>query len=146
IGAYTEAVLNYADVAVAPVPAGAFALQGLGEIQTAWQDVREGGGKLVVAVNQWDRRTAATNEAMEAAFKELTVPVCKSRIPRSEAINQAGLGYELVFDVSPQAPGVEELRALSVELAAHAGLKASAFRPGAAELVERPAVRGARRL
>jgi chromosome partitioning protein len=146
IGAFTEAVLNFADVAVAPVPAGAFALQGLGEIQTAWQDVREGGGKLVVVVNQWDKRTAATNEAMEAALSDLTVPVCKARIPRSEAINQAGLGYELVFDVSPQAPGVKELRALGTELAAHAGLKSSAFRPTTAELVERIAARAARSL
>ena len=31
IGAFTEAVLNFADVVVAPVPAGAFALQGLSE-------------------------------------------------------------------------------------------------------------------
>ncbi|NOK20589.1 ParA family protein [Corallococcus carmarthensis] len=123
IGAFTEAVLCFADVVVAPVPTGAFALQGLGEIETAWRDVREQGGQLVAAVNLWDRRTPATNEAMEEALKDVTVPVLKARIPRSESINQAGLGYEVVFDVSPNAAGAEELRAMARELAKLAGLR-----------------------
>jgi chromosome partitioning protein len=123
LGAYTEAVLHHADVVVAPVPTGAFALQGLGEIETAWRDVREEGGQLVAVVNLWDRRTTATNDAMDAALKESTVPVLRARIPRSEAINQAGLGYEVVFDTSPSAPGVEELRELAKELGRRAGLR-----------------------
>lgn len=123
LGAYTEAVLHFADVVVAPVPTGAFALQGLGEIENAWRDTREEGGQLVAVVNLWDRRTTATNDAMDAALKESTVPVLRARIPRSEAINQAGLGYEVVFDTSPSAPGVEELRELSKELARRAGLR-----------------------
>ncbi|WAS83368.1 MULTISPECIES: ParA family protein [unclassified Corallococcus] len=123
IGAFTEAVLACADVVVAPVPTGAFALQGLGEIETAWRDVREEGGQLVAAVNLWDRRTPATNVAMEEALKDVTVPVLKARIPRSEAINQAGLGYEVVFDMSPSAAGAEELRAMARELAKLAGLR-----------------------
>jgi chromosome partitioning protein len=123
LGAYTEAVLHQADVVVAPVPTGAFALQGLGEIETAWKDVREGGGELVAVVNLWDRRTKATNDAMDGALQESTVPVLPMRIPRSEAINQAGLGYEVVFDTSPGAPGVEELRALAAELGRRAGLR-----------------------
>jgi chromosome partitioning protein len=74
-------------------------------------------------VNLWDRRTTATNDAMDAALKVSTVPVLRARIPRSEAINQAGLGYEVVFDTSPSAPGVEELRELAKELARRAGLR-----------------------
>lgn len=123
LGAYTEAVLHHADVVVAPVPTGAFALQGLGEIETAWKDIREGGGELVAVVNLWDRRTKATNDAMDGALQESTVPVLPMRIPRSEAINQAGLGYEVVFDTSPGSPGVEELRALAAELGRRAGLR-----------------------
>jgi chromosome partitioning protein len=123
LGAFTEAVLHHADLVVAPVPTGAFALQGLGEIETAWRGVREEGGQMVAVVNLWDRRTTATNDAMEAALKESTVPVLRMRIPRSEAINQAGLGYEVVFDTSPSAPGVEELRELAKELGRRAGLR-----------------------
>ena len=123
LGAFTEAVLNAADVVVAPVPTGAFALQGLGEIETAFRDVREEGGQIVAVVNLWDRRTTATNDAMEEVLKESTVPVLRMRIPRSEAINQAGLGYEVVFDTSPGAPGVEELRELAKELGRRAGLR-----------------------
>ena len=124
IGAYTEAVLAFADTIVAPVPTGAFALQGLGEIETAWREVREGGGHstLMAVVNLLDRRTSATNEAMEGALAELSVPVARARVPRSEAINQAGLAYEVVFDTSPGAPGVEELRALALELGRSVGL------------------------
>ena len=123
LGAFTEAALNHADVVAAPVPTGAFALQGLGEIETAFRDVREQGGQLVAVVNLWDRRTTATNDAMEGVLKESTVPVLRMRIPRSEAINQAGLGYEVVFDTSPSAPGVEELRELAKELGRRAGLR-----------------------
>jgi chromosome partitioning protein len=60
--------------------------------------------------------------AMEGALKELTVPVLKTRIPRSEAINQAGLAYELVFDTAKSAPGVEELLTLASDLGRRAGL------------------------
>lgn len=123
LGAYTESVLHFADVVVSPVPTGAFALQGLGEIETAWREVREEGGELVAVVNLWDRRTTATNDAMDAALKDSTVPVLRTRIPRSEAINQAGLGYEVVFDTNPGAPGVEELRELARELGRRAGLR-----------------------
>lgn len=122
IGAFTEAALHFADLVVAPVPTGAFALQGLSEIEAVWKEVRDSGqGELVVAVNGWDRRTSATNEAMEAALKELTVPILKTRIPRSEAINQAGLSYEVLFDTRPSAPGGDELRALAAELLRRAG-------------------------
>lgn len=122
IGAYTEAVLAYASVVVAPVPTGAFALQGLSELETTWKDVHDGKGQLVAVVNMWDRRTQATNGAMEGALSELTVPVLKTRVPRSESINQAGLGYEVVFDTAPFALGADELRALAKELGTRAGL------------------------
>ena len=132
IGAYTEAVLSTFDVVAAPLPSGAFALQGLGEVETTWKDVREGQGQLVAVVNLWDRRTSATNEAMEGVLRQVSVPVLKVRIPRSEAINQAGLAYEVVFDTNKSAFGVPELLALVRELGTRAGLtmKASARRPG----------------
>jgi len=125
IGAYTEAVLATFDVVAAPLPSGAFALQGLGEVETAWREVREGEGQLVAVVNLWDRRTSATNEAMEGVLKQVTVPVLKVRIPRSEAINQAGLAYEVIFDTNKSGFGVPELKALAVELGTRAGLKLS---------------------
>jgi chromosome partitioning protein len=131
IGPFTEAVMSYVDVLAAPVPTGAFALQGLAEIEGAWRHVRESGGQLVVVVNQWDRRTTATNEAMEGALKELKVPVLKTRIPRSEAINQAGLAYEVVFDTNKNALGVAELKALTAELSRRAGMSLSRSRRAA---------------
>ncbi|MBX7115545.1 MAG: ParA family protein [Myxococcaceae bacterium] len=122
IGPYTEAVMHFVDVLVAPVPTGAYALQGLTEISNTWKQVRERGGQLVVAVNMWDRRTSATNEAMEQALSEITFPVLKTRIPRSEAINQAGLAYEVVFDTARTANGADELKGLAKELAKVAGV------------------------
>jgi chromosome partitioning protein len=124
IGAFTEAVLSFSDLIVAPVPTGAFALQGLGEIEGAWRDVSDGSGQLVVVVNQFDRRTNATNQAMEGALADLKIPVVKTRIPRSEAINQAELGYEVVFDTSPTSSGVEELREVAAELYQRASRRA----------------------
>jgi chromosome partitioning protein len=123
IGAFTEAVLYHADLVVAPVPTGAFALQGLGELENAWREVRDSAaGELVAAVNMWDRRTSATNSAMEGALEDVHVPILKTYVPRSEAINQAGLGYEVIFDLTPKAPGAAELRELAHEIGQRAGL------------------------
>ncbi|MGQ0507786.1 MAG: ParA family protein [Myxococcaceae bacterium] len=122
IGAYTEAALAYAEVVASPVPASAFALQGLSDIDQIRRDVRDGAGQLVVAVNMWDRRTAATNAAMEGALEELNLPVLDTRISRAEGLNQAGLAYELIFDQAPSSPVAKELRDLAAELGARAGL------------------------
>jgi chromosome partitioning protein len=126
LGAYTEAALAFADLVVAPAPPGAFALQGLAEVETAWRDVRGGTSQLTVVVNMWDRRTKATNDAIDGALRELAAPVLRTRIPRSEAINQAGLGYELVFDSAPSAPGAAELKSLAAALAERVGLNRAA--------------------
>ncbi len=115
-GAYTEAALHAADLVVAPVPTGAFALQGLNDVEAACREIREDSGMLAVVVNLWDRRTQATNAAMEETLQSLTMPVARNRIPRAEALNQAGLGYEVIFDASPNAPIVEDLRGLAKEL------------------------------
>lgn len=124
LGAYTEAVLSTFDLVAIPVPTGAFALQGLGELETAWGEVREQGGELVAVVNMLDKRTGATNAAMDEALKELKLPVAKNRISRAEALNQSGLAYELVYDFSPSAPVAGELRALAQELTGRVSLPA----------------------
>jgi hypothetical protein len=41
LGPYAEAAMCFVDLWVAPVPTGAFALQGLAEVESAWQQVRE---------------------------------------------------------------------------------------------------------
>lgn len=122
LGAFTEAALAFSDLVVAPVPTGAFALQGLSDVETSWRDVRDGQGQLVAAVNMLDRRTNATNAAMDEALGDLSIPVLSTRIPRAEVLNQAGLAYELVFETMPSAPVADELRSLSKELAARAGI------------------------
>jgi chromosome partitioning protein len=77
-------------------------------------------------VNQWDKRTPATNRATEDALRELTIPLLSTRIPRSESINQAGLAYEVIFDLSPKAPGAAQLKAMARELGARAGFGSKA--------------------
>jgi chromosome partitioning protein len=124
LGAYTEAALNFCQLIAVPVPMGAFALQGMGELAEAFRAVREDGGELVVIVNLIDRRTQATNAAVEDALKDLEAPVLETRIPRAEALNQAGLAYEVIFDTSPSAPVTTDLRALAAELARRVGLRA----------------------
>lgn len=117
INAFTEAALAAGDVVVVPVPAMAHALQGLDEIQVTHQDVTDAsGGRLVVAVNLWDRRTTATNAAMEEAFSALEVPMLRTRINRAEVLNQAGLAYQLVFDFAPASEVAGLLTDLAREL------------------------------
>jgi chromosome partitioning protein len=123
LGAYTEAALSFCELVAVPVPMGAFALQGMGELATAWRSVREEGGELAIVVNLVDRRAQATNTAIEEALKDLGVPVLDTRVPRAEALNQAGLAYEVIFDTAPSAPVVTELRALAAELAKRLRLK-----------------------
>jgi chromosome partitioning protein len=119
INAYTEAALAVSDLVVVPVPAMAHALQGLDEIFAAWQDVSDmAGGEMVIAVNMWDRRTKATNAAMDQALSELELPVdvLRQRVLRAEVLNQAGLNLELIFDYAPRAEVSQGLRSLADEL------------------------------
>lgn len=119
INAYTEAALAAADVVVVPVPAMAHALQGLDEIFAAWQDVSGGdGGEMVIAVNLLDRRTSATNAAMDSTLDELELPVkvLRQRVVRAEVLNQAGLALELIFDYSPRTAVAKRLLDLSTAL------------------------------
>jgi chromosome partitioning protein len=114
INAFTEAALAVADVVVVPVPAMAHALQGLDEIYAAWKDATvRPGCEMVIALNLWDRRTTATNSAMEETFGSLD--------QRAEVLNQAGLGLTLVFDYAPRSDVAEALAALASALWRRAG-------------------------
>lgn len=122
LNAFTDAALAAAQLVVVPVPAMAHALQGFDEIHAAWSDAKDGASATMIgAINLWDKRTSATNKAMDQAFAELPVKLAKSRIPRNEVINQAGLGYELVFDYAAQSPVALALRDLVKELWRTAG-------------------------
>ncbi len=117
LNAYTEAALAVGDVMVVPVPAMAHALQGFDEIHAAWREATdETGESMIAVVNLWDRRTSATNSAMEDAFRQAKVPLARNRIPRAEVLNQAGLAFELVFDFAPSSEVTLALRNLSAEL------------------------------
>jgi len=122
IDAYTEAALAIGDVVVVPVPSMAHALQGLDEIYVCWNDVSDAkNGEMVIAVNLWDRRTTATNAAMDATLDELDMRVMNQRVVRAEALNQAGLALELVYDYAPRTEVARCLRQLAAELWEHAG-------------------------
>ena len=122
LNAFSDAALAAANLVVVPVPAMAHALQGFDEIHAAWIDARDGAaGTMIGAINLWDKRTSATNKAMEQAFGELPVKLAKNRVPRNETINQAGLGYELVFDYARKSPASLALRELVKELWRMAG-------------------------
>ncbi len=122
IDAYTEAALAIGDVVVVPVPSMAHALQGLDEIYVCWNDVSDAkNGEMVIAVNLWDRRTTATNAGMDATLDELDMRVMNQRVVRAEALNQAGLALELVYDYAPRTEVARCLRQLAAELWEHAG-------------------------
>jgi chromosome partitioning protein len=117
LNAFTEAALAIADVVAVPVPAMAHALQGLDEIQALWRDVHDGHpSRMVVTVNLWDRRTTATNSAMQDALSGLDVPVTRSRVVRNEALNQAGLAFQVIYDFAPKSEASANLKELSKEL------------------------------
>lgn len=122
LNAYTESALAAADIVTVPVPAMAHALQGLDEIHAAWEDVTDSaGGEMVIAVNLWDRRTSATNSAMDDAYKDLPVPVVTTRVLRAEVLNQAGLNLELIFQYAPRTEVAQCLKTLAAELWKRAG-------------------------
>lgn len=126
IDAYTEAALAVGDVIVVPVPAMAHALQGLDEIYVCWQDVSDmKGGEMVIAVNLWDRRTTATNAAVDRVLSGLDMRVVRERVVRAEVLNQAGLSLELVYDYAPRTEVARCLRRLASELWDLAGEQAA---------------------
>lgn len=117
LNAYTEAALAVGDVVVVPVGTLAHSLQGLDEICAAWEDAADATTAAMVGViNLWDKRTTATNAAMEDIFVELPVPLAETRVPRTEALNQAGLGFQMVYEYAPASAASTALQRLTGEL------------------------------
>jgi len=58
---------------------------------------------------------------MDATLDELDMRVMNQRVVRAEALNQAGLALELVYDYAPRTEVARCLRQLAAELWEHAG-------------------------
>lgn len=117
LGAFTEAALHAADLTIAPVPALAGSLQGLGDLRAAWVEMQDGrGGALVATVNMLDGRTSATNVAVGDSLAQLGVRVLRTRIPKAEVINQAALNNSLIFEHSPSHAAVGAMHELAQEV------------------------------
>ncbi len=116
LGAFTEAALHVAHLTLAPVPALAGSLQGVGDLKDTWTEMQDGKqGRLALIANMYDARTSSTNSVFWPAAKGLDIPFLNTYIPRAEAINQAGLNHSLVFDTAPGHHAVGCLRELASE-------------------------------
>ncbi|MCB9707727.1 MAG: ParA family protein [Myxococcales bacterium] len=116
IGGFTEAALHAADLTIAPIPALAGSIHGLGDLETTWLEMRDGrGGELAGVINLWDQRTSVTNGVVLDMLHKLSTPILQTRIPKCEVINQAALKQMLVFQYAPTHPVTEVFDQLAKE-------------------------------
>lgn len=102
VGPYTENALYAADLVIAPLAPHAGADQGFDDLMAHLESLKEQQNYLLRgAINMLDRRTKATNAALDSLREEMEVARFRTEITRSEAINQAQIGNTLIFDYDP---------------------------------------------
>src|SRR5207342_896422 len=100
LGVITVNAIYTADWILIPTTYGRYSLDGIADLFTSIEEIREGKGGCWILRNAFDSRNRATNEYIEKQLESVRSHVLKTVIRKSEAINQAQISSEpvLTFD------------------------------------------------
>lgn len=117
LGAFTETAMHLAEVTIAPIPYEAGGLDGYSDLEEAWQDVKGGSdAQLWAVMNKLDKRNTVTTRAIDDTVSSMEVPRLKAIVPKVEAINQAQLVNETIFDRLPNSEAAACMASVFTEL------------------------------
>ncbi len=106
-----------ADRFLIPVTYGRYALDGVADLFAIISTVRETETFAYTIIrNGYDSRTTTTNEFIEEQLAPYTANVAKTRIRKTESINQAAINGEPVFTFDPRSNGTADFEALTREI------------------------------
>lgn len=121
----SQNAIGTSDWLIIPCKMDRYSLDGLGDLFDTIQEVKrdQQAVKYKILLTMYDARTTRTNAAIEQDICDYIEKgrVYKTRIRRSEAINQAHLVGQPVFAFDPASHGAEDYRALTQEILSNAG-------------------------
>jgi chromosome partitioning protein len=118
LGVITVNAIYTADWILIPTTYGRYSLDGIADLFTSIEEIREGQGGCWILRNAFDSRTRATNDYIEKQLENVRPHVLKTIIRKSEAINQAQISGESVLTFDSKGHGAEDFRALTKEVLA----------------------------
>jgi chromosome partitioning protein len=119
LGVITVNAIYTADWILVPTTYGRYSLDGIADLFTSIEEIREGQGACRILRNAFDSRNRATNDYIERQLESVRPHVLKTVIRKSEAINQAQISGEPVLTFDAKGHGAEDFRALTQEVLQH---------------------------
>jgi chromosome partitioning protein len=119
LGVITVNAIYAADWILIPTTYGRYSLDGIADLFTSIEEIREGKGGCWILRNAFDSRNRATNEYIDKQLKSVQEHVLKTVIRKSEAINQAQISGEPVLTYDPKGHGAQDFLALTKEVLQH---------------------------
>ncbi|MGE3539332.1 MAG: ParA family protein [Candidatus Tectimicrobiota bacterium] len=116
LGVITVNAIYTADRILIPTTYGRYALDGIADLFTTIEDIRDDLGSCWILRNAFDSRTRATNDYIEKQLDNVRSYVLKTVIRKSEAINQAQISGEPVVTFDPKGYGAADFHALTEEV------------------------------
>lgn len=107
-----------ADHFLIPVTYGRYALDGVADLFAIISTVRETDQfDYTIIRNGYDSRTTTTNDFIEEQLAPFVANVARTRIRKTESINQAAINGEPVFTFDARSNGTADFEALTREIA-----------------------------
>jgi len=119
LGVITVNAIYTADWILIPTTYGRYSLDGIADLFTSIEEIREGKGRCWILRNALDSRNRATNDYIEKQLESVRPHVLKTVIRKSEAINQAQISGEPVLTFDAKGHGAEDFLALTKEVLQH---------------------------
>jgi chromosome partitioning protein len=118
LGPLVENALYAADLVIVPCRMEARATDGLVDLLEVLQVVRPGFEEWRVLRTQRDARASVTNAAIDAALEPFEQRLLATVIPRNEALNQAQIAREVIYQFEAHSAGATAYEALAGEVLA----------------------------
>lgn len=117
LGVLTANAVNASDIVVIPCQVGARALDGLGDLLNLVRLLKNKDFEdWWILVTMVDARKTVSQEIFEELLKRYETKLLKTRIPMSEALNQAQMAREPVFSFDPKSRGAQNYEELTKEI------------------------------
>ena len=117
LGILTYNAIMAADLLLVPVQPGVGAVNGIGTLLEAAQELRDENEVVYrILITMFDVRTSRTNAIFEGLLDEHRRRLLKTVIYKSESLNQANLAGKPVSQFRPNSRGAHEYEALSQEI------------------------------
>jgi len=121
LGTLTINALYACDFILVPCEMARFSLDGFSDFIDTIEHVRKNEEikkekAIKIVLNKFDSRKTITNDWVFEQLKPYDEYILKTKVRQNEAINQAHMAMESIFDFKPNSPGARDFEELTEEL------------------------------